>query len=143
MLCPRDQTELTVEHHAGVQVDHCDSCHGRWLDIDELDQLEAEYAPQEDDRKGMIEYAKRDSELSCPVCGKMMMAFNYRANPLELDRCVDEHGWWLDAGEAGRVRDLIEERVRDLDRAASAEQAWGGFLAGLKGGKKKGLFGRG
>jgi hypothetical protein len=62
-----------------------------------------------------------------------MVAFNYRANPLELDTCEDEHGFWLDAGEEGRVRDLIEDRVRGLNRAVSAEEAWRDFLGGAGG----------
>ncbi|MCC7364721.1 MAG: zf-TFIIB domain-containing protein [Dehalococcoidia bacterium] len=134
MLCPRCQVDLAIEHHAGIEVDHCPQCNGRWLDHHELDQLEAASAPDADTRRGMIEYAKRDSELDCPVCGKRMVAFNYRANPLELDTCEDEHGWWLDAGEEGRVSDLIEDRVRGLNRAATAEQAWGEFLKGVGGG---------
>ena len=68
-----------------------------------------------------------------------MAAFNYRAYNLELDACEDGHGFWLDAGEEARVREIIQERVRGLARAASAEVAWGRFLGGLKGG---GLFGR-
>jgi hypothetical protein len=51
---------------------------------------------------------------------------------LEIDTCKDEHGFWLDAGEPGKVKDVIEERVRGLQRAASAEAAWGGFLNGLR-----------
>jgi Zn-finger nucleic acid-binding protein len=131
MNCPRGHGELTVEHHAGIEVDHCRECNGRWLDHNELDQLEATSAPDADHRKGMVTYARRESDLDCPVCGKRMVAFNYRANPLELDTCEDEHGFWLDAGEEGRVRDLIEDRVRGLSRAATAEQAWGEFLRGV------------
>jgi Zn-finger nucleic acid-binding protein len=130
MDCPRCHVPLNVEHHAGIEVDHGMQCNGRWLDHHELDDLEARAAPDEDTRRGMIEYAKRDSELQCPVCSKQMVAFNYRANPLELDTCEDEHGWWLDAGEEGRVSDLIEDRVHGLNRAATAEQAWGEFLRG-------------
>ena len=37
-------------------------------------------------------------------------------------------------------RDIIEERVKGLSRAASAEASWGRFLGGLR--KKGGLFGR-
>jgi Zn-finger nucleic acid-binding protein len=133
MLCPRCKTELATEHHEGIEVDHCLSCHGRWLDHHQLDELEARSAPSPDHRRGMIQYARRDSELDCPVCSKRMVAFNYRANPLELDCCEDEHGFWLDAGEEGRIRDLIEERVRGLNRAASAEEAWGDFLRGVGG----------
>jgi Zn-finger nucleic acid-binding protein len=130
MQCPRCKTELAIEHHAGIEVDHCPTCNGRWLDFHELDALEASAVPDADARKGMITYAKRDSELDCPKCGKRMVAFNYRANPLELDTCEDEHGFWLDAGEEGRVSDLIEARVRDLSRAASAEGAWMDFIKG-------------
>jgi hypothetical protein len=70
-----------------------------------------------------------------------MTSFNYRAYNLELDACESDHGWWLDAGEEARVRDVIQERVKGLSRAASAEAAWGKFLGGLRGGGG-GLFRR-
>jgi Zn-finger nucleic acid-binding protein len=141
MDCPRGHGPLTVEHHARIEVDRCPECNGRWLDANELDQLEST-AASEDARKGMIEYSKRESDINCPRCGKRMTAFNYRANNLELDSCPDEHGYWLDAGETDRVVDLIEQRVRDLNRAASAEASWGGFLQDLRGGRKGGWFKR-
>lgn len=141
MKCPRDGNELVAERHQGIEVDRCPPCNGRWLDHHELDQLEAKTAPDPDTRRGQIEYSPRQSELACPVCGKRMTAFNYRANPLELDTCEDEHGWWLDAGEEGRVADLIDQRVRDLYRAADAEASWGGFMQGLRNLKGKGKFG--
>ena len=128
MNCPRDGTELVVEHHRGIEVDHCPTCNGRWLDHHELDRLEATAAPDEDVRRATIEYAKRASELACPVCAQPMRAFNYRAYNLEVDTCEQEHGFWLDAGEEGRVRDIMDERVRGLARAASAEESWGKFL---------------
>jgi Zn-finger nucleic acid-binding protein len=61
-----------------------------------------------------------------------MIAFNYRAYNLEIDTCKDEHGFWLDSGEDGKVRDIIAERVRGLERAASAEASWRGFLNGVR-----------
>ena len=145
LKCPRDDTELLIEHHHKIEVDHCPTCNGRWLDHHELDLLEATVAPDEDQRRATIEYAKRPSELNCPVCGKQMRAFNYRAYNLEIDTCEEEHGFWLDAGEDGRIRDVMEERVRGLERSASAEEAWGTFLGRV--GRKsvwsdiKGMFG--
>jgi Zn-finger nucleic acid-binding protein len=138
---------MVVEQHQGIEVDRCPQCNGRWLDHHELDQLEAATAPSEGDRRATIEYAKRESELNCPVCGKRMRAFNYRAYNLELDTCEDEHGFWLDAGEEGRVRDIMEERVQGLERSATAEEAWGKFL-GKMGNRSvwdniKGMFGGG
>ena len=125
--CPRDGTELEVEQHQGIEVDRCPACNGRWLDHDELYALEATVADEEH-RRATIEYAKRPSELRCPVCDKPMRTFNYRAYNLEIDTCEDAHGFWLDAGEEGRVRDIMEDRIRGLARAASAEEAWGRFL---------------
>jgi Zn-finger nucleic acid-binding protein len=138
---------MVVEQHQGIEVDRCPQCNGRWLDHHELDQLEAATAPSEADRRATIEYAKRESELNCPVCGKRMRAFNYRAYNLELDTCEDEHGFWLDAGEEGRLRDIMEERVQGLERSATAEEAWGKFL-GKMGNRSvwdniKGMFGGG
>lgn len=134
MDCPRDGSTLRVERTHGIEVDHCPTCNGRWLDHHELDELEATRASDEDLRRGMIDYAQRASELRCPVCGEEMLAFNYRAYDLELDTCRQEHGFWLDAGEEGRVRDIIDERIRGLKRARSAEASWGDFLDGLRGG---------
>ena len=132
MQCPRDGTDLVEERMHGIEVDHCHTCNGRWLDQHELDELEATRA-SEDERRGTIRFSDRESELRCPVCGEPMAAFNYRAYDLELDTCRAEHGFWLDAGEEGQVRDIIDERVRDLKRSASAEVAWGDFLNGLGG----------
>ena len=141
MQCPKDGTDLIEERMHGIEVDHCGTCNGRWLDHHELDELEATRA-DEDERRGTIRFADRESELSCPVCGEPMAAFNYRAYDLEIDTCRDEHGFWLDAGEEGRVRDIIDERVRELKRSASAEAAWGDFLKGLgSGGGGEGVWG--
>ena len=132
MRCPRDDIDLIVEHAHGIEVDHCPTCNGRWLDHHELDELEAVRA-EEQERRATIQYAQRESELNCPVCGERMTAFNYRAYDLELDTCEQEHGFWLDAGEEGRVHDIIDERVRGLQRSASAEAAWSNFLDSLGG----------
>lgn len=133
MNCPRDDAELRVEQHHGIEVDHCPECNGRWLDHHELDRLEATVPSTEEQRIATIEYAGRPSALRCPKCGKPMRAFNYRAYSLELDTCTDQHGFWVDAGEDGRISDIIEERVRGLQRASNAEAAWDRFLDGLGG----------
>ncbi|MCY4639072.1 MAG: zf-TFIIB domain-containing protein [Chloroflexi bacterium] len=134
LRCPRDDSALIARRVHDIEVDHCTTCNGRWLDHHELDELEATRAGDEGVRRATIRYADRDSELRCPVCGRQMSAFNYRGYDLELDVCEEEHGFWLDAGEDGRVRDIIDERVRGLRRAASAEEAWKDFLDGVGGG---------
>ena len=145
MQCPRDQTELLEERMHGIEVDHCPLCNGRWLDHHQLDELEATKTEDDGHRSGMIDYARRESELSCPVCAEPMIAFNYRAYNLELDTCEQEHGFWLDAGEDGLVRDIIDDRIRGRDRAVKAEQAWDNFLEGVGSGgiwdSVRGFFG--
>ncbi|HUF52585.1 MAG TPA: zf-TFIIB domain-containing protein [Dehalococcoidia bacterium] len=133
MKCPRDGAELKVEHHRGIEVDHCPECNGRWLDHHELDELEKTVPSTEEERRATIAFGERLGDLECPVCHQKMTIFNYRAYDLELDTCPEEHGFWLDAGEDGRVRDIIEDRIRGLNRAASAEASWGNFLSGLRG----------
>jgi Zn-finger nucleic acid-binding protein len=132
--CPRDQTELVVEQHRGIDVDRCPRCRGGWLDEDELAKLESTVESTDEQRSGMIEYAQRESELACPKCGDRMTAFNYRAYNLELDVCDNKHGFWLDEGEAIRVREIVEERVEGLQRAVKAEAEWGNFLDDLRDG---------
>jgi Zn-finger nucleic acid-binding protein len=130
MKCPRDGSELGTERDKSIDVDRCPQCKGLWLDKEELDEMEATVAPDEDTRRATIEYSKRTSDLHCPVCDKPMLAFNYRAYSLELDAC-DEHGFWLDAREEQRMLEIMKERVHDLQRAASAEEAWGQFVHSL------------
>jgi Zn-finger nucleic acid-binding protein len=122
--CPRDSSALAMEHEYGIEVDRCATCNGVWYDQAELALLEATVARDDDQRRGMIDYARRQSQLRCPKCGSEMQAFNYRAYNLELDACPNEHGFWLDAGEAERVRVVMQERVKGLDRSVRAEAAW-------------------
>jgi len=132
--CPRDPEHLleTVHEH-GIDVDRCPHCHGAWYENDELAALESTVAGKPF-TVGTIEYAKHESELLCPACGDAMVAFNYRAYNLELDACAKEHGFWLDAGESDRVRDIMRERERGMRRAGVAQRAW----ARAKGGSSSG-----
>jgi uncharacterized protein len=133
--CPRDQVELVVERHREIEVDRCPQCHGGWLDESELSQLEATVKSTDEQRTGMIEYANRVSDLACPRCGGKMSAFNYRAYNLELDVCDQRHGFWLDEGEAIRIREIVEERVEGLTRAVQAEAGWDRFVDDMRGGR--------
>jgi Zn-finger nucleic acid-binding protein len=79
MKCPRDESELDVQHHHGIEVDHCRICNGRWLDFQELDQLEATVPSTDEERRATITFGERQSDIKCPVCNRRMTAFNYRA----------------------------------------------------------------
>jgi Zn-finger nucleic acid-binding protein len=143
--CPRDRSNLVLERKHGIEVDHCPTCQGFWLDAPELEDLEARKA-DEDTRRGMIEYSQRPSELPCPICGKEMTAFNYRAHALEIDAC-EEHGYWLDHTEDKQLFDVLEHRIQGLRRIPAAEAAWHNTRTGAGGGgfmdRIKGFFGGG
>jgi Zn-finger nucleic acid-binding protein len=128
LSCPRDASALTEHRVQGIPVDRCDTCQGIWLDLDELDALEATEADA-DERRATVQFSQRPSELSCPVCGRPMQTFNYRAHSLELETC-DEHGYWLDHGEDRQVLQVIQERKRSLRRVPGAEAAWDSARSG-------------
>lgn len=145
MKCPRCSSDLKVENHKGIEVDRCHQCKGMWLDYSELDQLE-DTVLDKDEIKGTMVFSSFQGKLLCPKCAEAMQRFNYRAYNLELDFCQQGHGTWLDAGEEKRVLELMEQRIKDLDRKAKAETEWGAFLANLGSpsflSKVKGLFRR-
>ena len=127
MNCPRCDVALNEKSFKGIEIDHCPDCKGLWLDFHELDQLE-DHAMDDDERKGMIEYARRESDISCPHCHEVMETFNYRAHDLPIDHCKNQHGYWLDEGEEKKVLEIMGQRVRDLKRSGSAEEKWVQFL---------------
>ena len=140
LRCPRDGGQLHSEKDHALEIEACPTCKGAWYDFGELAELEATVSRDEAALAGMLEYSKRESELRCPLCEKAMVAFDYRATSLELDACPDEHGFWLDAGESERVRELMRGRASDVQRSATAQQRWNRDReSGFKGG---GIIGR-
>ena len=123
MRCPRDDTELNVEQHRGIEVDRCPTCEGIWLDYHELSDLEHKAMPDEDLR-GTLVYSPRPSGINCPSCQEPLTEFQYRARNLELDLCENGHGYWLDHGEDKQVLEFLKERIKNLERSYSAEQKW-------------------
>tara|TARA_B100001750_G_C15309638_1_gene496571 strand:+ start:153 stop:590 length:438 start_codon:yes stop_codon:yes gene_type:complete len=141
MECPLCQIPLYETKYKRIEVDRCKNCHGMWLDYHELDELE-DKTFDNDDLKGTLMYAVRDSKKSCPRCITIMKTFNYRAYNLPIDVCQNNDGFWLDKGEAEQVEKLMQQRIKDLKRSASAESAWVDLIKGLKSGKGKSFMGR-
>ena len=132
MDCPLGHGPLHDETHSGIAVTSCAVCGGEWLSRDSLPALEAAAVKDRRALMGMVEYQAHPSERSCPVCAKAMYEFDYRANPLELDACPEGHGYWLDGGDEAKVRELIQQRARDLHRASQAELSFGSFLNNIR-----------
>ena len=133
MNCPRCDVALDEKKLKDIEVDHCPQCKGLWLDFHELDELE-DHSMDDDDNKGMVEYARQESDISCPHCQEVMETFNYRAHNLPIDHCKNQCGYWLDEGEEKKVLETMKQRVQDLKRTDSAEASWTKFLE--SGGKR-------
>ncbi|MCL0102108.1 zf-TFIIB domain-containing protein [Dehalococcoidia bacterium] len=138
MKCPRDDSDLQIEKYKGVEIDRCPTCQGLWLDYPELDALE-DTVMNEDKLKGTMIYSPHSAGITCLKCNDEMTAFYYRANDLEIDLCKHGHGFWLDHGEEKRVLEFMKQRIKDLQRSATAEAQWDKFLKSKPG---QGLWAR-
>ncbi len=147
--CPRDGVTLEETRRHGVPGSRCSECNGLWLDPASLEQLE-DRAFSEDEVKGTLKYGSHEADLDCPHCGKKMVRFRYRANPLELDHCPDDAGYWLDKDEDRRIMEFMRERESGLRRSVSAQRDWQRLRRGRSGGsfidrvgdRIRNLFGR-
>jgi Zn-finger nucleic acid-binding protein len=132
MKCPDDNADLAPAKRDGLEVEACPQCQGLWLNRQELNALEDEAFHLGDDEKGTLMADPEPSTRVCPQCGKPMQSFQYRFYDLQLDYCEDGHGFWLDAGEDGRVLDLMKEEEARLKRSGRAEQTWASHLQHLR-----------
>jgi Zn-finger nucleic acid-binding protein len=123
MVCPKCGSELKKEIYRGIEVDQCIKCKGMWFDLQELDQLENE-AFDVENLKGTLMLTSQPTTNKCPHCQSNLRQFEYRFTSLILEYCVNQHGYWLDAGEGERVLQLMKDREKDELRVAKAEDNW-------------------
>ncbi len=136
LTCPRDAAQLTPDKIHGIPVSECPTCHGAWFDLLALEELEKSVTQDPEALSGTIEFLETTDSLKCPSCGKPMQRFDYRAHDLQLDACDQEHGFWVDAGKADHVREIMRQRVSDVHHADAAERTWqrereAGFQPGI------------
>jgi len=87
---------------ADVEIDHCVSCGGIWLDRGELELLMD--APE---KAGQLlksfrqDTAATEQPRKCPICRKRMakILVGQSDPPLRIDQCRRHHGLWFDRGE--------------------------------------------
>jgi len=105
MNCPACKNPMIVLEHEQVEIDHCTSCGGIWLDAGELELLfEGRHRS-----RGLIdsfEQVKSSKEQLriCPICLKKMHKIHAGSDePVIIDRCPKGHGLWFDKGELPQV----------------------------------------
>lgn len=134
MNCPKCAAELVKKFYKGmIEVDSCPDCRGMWLDSQELDRLE-DVAFDDDPHKGSLVHFQSATEFPCPHCGSSLDEFQYRLYDLKLDTCaVNDHGFWLDAGEDERVLELMRRRAAEIQRKLDVEAGWRQTLKDMRG----------
>lgn len=120
MNCPVCRDPMIVLELDEVEIDHCVTCEGIWLDGGELEILLENSAAKDGFLASFAkDSAGKEKARKCPICDKRMEKALYRGNKtIRIDRCKKNDGVWLDKGE---LREILEEasygdsgRVLDL-----------------------------
>lgn len=123
----RRPTLERIKHIAGVEIDHCPSCSGVYLDHRELEKIQdaaASHAPElvpptreqrvwaraRENARPLDGIAATDeaSPLVCPSCGGEMAERDYGfGSEVSIDTCIECRGVWLDFGELEALEEVF------------------------------------
>ena len=125
MKCPACSNQLQKMTVGDVTVDVCKGgCGGIWFDNFELKKFDEphesageELLDVECDASTVVDRTKR---LKCPKCNDIVMMRHFFSvkKEVEVDECPSCGGFWLDAGELGKICTLFnteEERHKAAD----------------------------
>ncbi len=140
MNCPACENVLQEMTVGGVVVDVCrGGCGGIWFDNYELNKFDEphesageELLEIEQDESIIVDHTKR---LKCPSCDDVVMMRHFFSvkKDVEVDECPGCGGFWLDAGELGKIRSLFnteEERQKAAEEYFS--EVFGGELSAME-----------
>ena len=122
MKCPRDGAELRSVDAGGVELDKCHQCDGLWLDHGELKTIrnmdlgEIEETLEERYGNPDVQQGNTDAYMRCPRCGedgRLMRHHVSYVKPVEVDRCQQCHGIWLDDTELDAL--LVDKKKMDQE----------------------------
>jgi Zn-finger nucleic acid-binding protein len=84
-----------------IEIDHCTSCGGIWLDAGELELLLEDSARKDRFLSSFsLDEATREKARRCPICSKKMQKILCGTDEkVRIDRCRHNDGIWLDEGE--------------------------------------------
>jgi len=105
MICPVCKEPLIVLELEQIEIDHCTSCEGIWLDAGELELL----LETDEDRNRLTNLFKeatgvKEKSYNCPICRKKMRKFEIgEKRKVVVDKCKKNHGIWFDRGELQKV----------------------------------------
>ena len=127
MNCPVCEEPMIVLEIDEVEIDHCLSCGGIWLDAGELELLLKD-SREKDAFLSSFEIAKGSKEKArkCPLCMKRMEKILVGADKgIRIDRCRRNDGIWLDKGELDEILKMSNfgqnNRILDMLKDIFAE----------------------
>jgi Zn-finger nucleic acid-binding protein len=119
---------MPVEYE-GVRVYHCGGCGGHWLSQARLDLIvnRRDLQMPEPVRQKMMDLADASNsvdELTCFTCGKRMVRGRFRHwDDIQIDRCPQCQGIWLDRGELEKCQIYWEYAQDHPEQWKNAEVA--------------------
>lgn len=114
VVCKEPMVVLELDE---VEIDHCLTCRGIWLDSGELELLLGDPA----EVNSMLAQLAANEEAAsgkrrCPICRKKMEIVSVSGErPVRIDRCRKHHGLWFDSGELEEVLTAF-----DIDKHSKA-----------------------
>ena len=111
-MCPKCREPLVVFELEGVEIDHCLSCGGTWLDEGELELITelAGVAPGPLSAALRAAPGGKHGNRRCPRCRRKLLLIHVgEPKPIELDRCKLGHGLWFDRGELSELIGRFDE----------------------------------
>ena len=140
MNCPACGNVLQEMTVGGVVVDVCrGGCGGIWFDKFELNKFDEphesageELLEIEQDESIIVDHTKR---FKCPRCDDVVMMRHFFSvkKDVEVDECPGCGGFWLDAGELGKIRGLFNtEEERHKAAKEYFSKVFGGELSAME-----------
>jgi Zn-finger nucleic acid-binding protein len=107
---------MVVFELEGIEIDHCVSCGGTWLDAGELVSITEAAGIESGELERALETTGKGKRtaLRCPRCPSKLRTISIGlAEKVQLDRCPSGHGLWFDRGEMiGAIRAFAGEQRR-------------------------------
>jgi membrane associated rhomboid family serine protease len=107
--CPRCRFTLgAVRLQKGIEVDHCEHCGGNFFDPGEETQLLGQFCSPQLWLDSDINKSLGPSELLSPISGRPMHSYRiFFREAVEIDRCEESGGLWLDKGEGDKLSKIL------------------------------------
>ncbi|MBI5207656.1 MAG: zf-TFIIB domain-containing protein [Candidatus Firestonebacteria bacterium] len=114
MKCPVCKEPMVILELNEIEIDHCISCKGVWLDAGELELLLGNSQGKDALLASFKEYKDcKEKNKKCPIClKKMQKVLCGIEKKVCLDKCKNNHGIWFDVGE---LEELIKAGSFDKD----------------------------